>query len=200
MTQTANASVSAASEGSGNAKGTVVTRFAPSPSGHLHVGGAPYRAFLLGVRARARREVRAAHRGHRPEALERRRQRGLPEGSRVARHRLGRRPRVQRRVDRRRRPARPVLPVGAARPLQPRDRAPDRRREGLLRLRHRRRTRREAKGRAGREAAVSLRPHALASLSKDDRRGEARGGRARGRPLQDSGPGRSPFRTRSWAP
>ena len=50
--------------------GNVRTRFAPSPTGFLHLGTARTALYLLGLRAPPRRRVRPAHRGHRRRALD----------------------------------------------------------------------------------------------------------------------------------
>ena len=68
-------------------------RFAPSPTGYLHVGGAPHRALQLALRAPARRHVRAAHRGHRRRALVGRHGHRHPRRPALARAGLGRRAR-----------------------------------------------------------------------------------------------------------
>ena len=57
---------------------TVRTRFAPSPTGYLHIGGVRTRAVQLAVRAQARRPVRPAHRRHRSGAQRRGRARADP--------------------------------------------------------------------------------------------------------------------------
>ena len=77
----------------------VRTRFAPAPSGSIHVGNARTGPVLVGVRASSRRRVRPSDRGHRRVARDRG---GVPRRdgfAPVARDRLGRGPR-------RRRPAR----------------------------------------------------------------------------------------------
>ena len=65
-------------------------RFAPSPTGYLHVGGARTALFNWLVRPQAGRHVRAAHRGHRPRAQHRREHARDPRRAGVARPRLGR--------------------------------------------------------------------------------------------------------------
>ena len=70
----------------------VRTRFAPSPTGYLHIGGARTALFSLGLRAQTRRQVHPAHRGHRPRALDAGIGAGDPRRDAVARPRLGRRP------------------------------------------------------------------------------------------------------------
>ena len=51
----------------------------------------PHGAVQLAARPRPRRRARAAHRGHRPRALDARERRADPRGARLARDRLGRR-------------------------------------------------------------------------------------------------------------
>ena len=70
--------------------GTVRVRFAPSPTGNLHVGGARDRALQLALRAQPRRQVHASRRGHRHRALDARVRGGHGPRPQVARPRLGR--------------------------------------------------------------------------------------------------------------
>ena len=49
----------------------VRTRFAPSPTGFLHLGVGAHRPVQLGLRPPPRRQADPAHRGHRPRALDR---------------------------------------------------------------------------------------------------------------------------------
>ena len=49
---------------------SVVVRFAPSPTGFLHIGGARTALFNWLFATPSRRQVPAAHRGHRPRALD----------------------------------------------------------------------------------------------------------------------------------
>ena len=85
-------------------------RFAPSPTGLLHVGNARTALFnWLLARGRGR-HVHPADRGHRRRAVDARVRAGHPRGPAVARARLGRRARC-------RRLARAVPAVGAAGPL-----------------------------------------------------------------------------------
>ena len=96
--------------------GPLVTRFAPSPTGHLHVGGARTALFNWALAQPSRRPLPAAHRRHGRRALHRGRGGGHPRRPRLARHPLARGARARRH---RRRPARrrPVLPEPAPRPL-----------------------------------------------------------------------------------
>ena len=102
-------------------------RFAPSPTGYLHVGGARTALFNWLYARRNGGDVRPAHRRHRHRALVAGDGGGHPRRHALAGARLGRGPRKRRR-------ARPVLPVAAPRPL-PRDgRAPGRQRARVLLL------------------------------------------------------------------
>ena len=83
-------------------------RFAPSPTGHLHVGNARTALFNWLLARGAGRHVHPAHRGHRRRAVDARVGGGDPARPALARPRLGR-------GARRRRPARAVPPVRAAR-------------------------------------------------------------------------------------
>ena len=85
-------------------------RFAPSPTGHLHVGNARTALFNWLLARGARRHVHPPHRGHRRRALDARVGGGDPRRPALARPRLGR-------GAGRRRPARTLSPVGAAAPL-----------------------------------------------------------------------------------
>ena len=99
---------------------SVRVRFAPSPTGYPARRRGAHRALQLPVRARARRRVRAAHRGHRRRALDRRIGRRHPRQHALARARVGRGPGRGRR-------ARPVLSERAPRALRaPRRRAASR--------------------------------------------------------------------------
>jgi len=70
---------------------TVVTRFAPSPTGFLHIGGARTALFNWLYAKHTGGKFPAAHRGHRSRALDRARDRGNPRRPVVARPRMGRR-------------------------------------------------------------------------------------------------------------
>ena len=86
---------------------TVRTRFAPSPTGYLHIGGVRTALVLLAVRPAARRPVHPADRRHR-SAAERRRGAGAdPARAALAGDRLGRGPGGGR-------PVRSLLSVAAA--------------------------------------------------------------------------------------
>ena len=96
-----------------------------------------HRALLLGLRAPARRQVRPAHRGHRPGALHRGLGEGDPRRHEVARPGLGRGP---------------VLPDAAPRALPGSRGAADRRGQGLPLLGDEGGTRRDARGSSARAA------------------------------------------------
>ena len=143
----------------------LVTRFAPSPTGRLHLGHA-FSALLAHDFAREpRRRLPAQDRGYRPGPLARRACRRDHRGSRLARHRVGRRD---------------PLPVRAAGPL-PRGARPA---EGggprlsllLHPLRHRRRDRRQRRrpARPRRPALPRHLPRAVAGGAR-----AAHGGRSR---------------------
>ena len=103
-------------------------RFAPSPTGQLHVGNVRTAHLQLAARARARRRVHPAHRGHRRRAVDGGIRSGHHPRPALARTRLGR-------GARRRRAVRAVPAVGAASPLRVvREGAAERRRRLLLLL------------------------------------------------------------------
>ena len=85
-------------------------RFAPSPTGQLHVGNARTALFNWLLARGARRHVHPPHRGHRRRAIDARVGGGDPARSALARPRLGRGARHRRR-------ARALPPVRAAAPL-----------------------------------------------------------------------------------
>ena len=120
-------------------------RFAPSPTGYLHIGGVRTALFNWLWARQDRRHLRPSHRGHRPGAEHAGEPAGHPRLARVARPRLGR-------GARRRRNARPVHADGAARHLQGVERAPHRGEEGLPLLLH------EGGARGRAQRAQSARP------------------------------------------
>ena len=89
---------------------TVRTRFAPSPTGFLHIGGVRTALFNLAAGAALRRPVHPPDRRHGPAAPRRVRRRPDPRRLPLDGDGLGRRPRG-------RGAARPVLPVATRRPL-----------------------------------------------------------------------------------
>ena len=103
---------------------TVRTRFAPSPTGYLHIGGVRTALFQLAVRERAGRAVHSADRRHRRAAERGGSACADPARAEVGRARLGRRAGCRRAVTGRiinrsgwrsiRRPCRQLLEVGAA--------------------------------------------------------------------------------------
>ena len=67
-------------------------RFAPCPTGALHIGGARTALYNWLLARGTRRHARPAHRGHRPRALDARERRADPRRAALARARLGRGP------------------------------------------------------------------------------------------------------------
>ena len=65
-------------------------RFAPSPTGVLHIGGARTALYNWLLARGSGGTLRAAHRGHRPRALDARERRADPRRAALARARLGR--------------------------------------------------------------------------------------------------------------
>ena len=102
-------------------------RFAPSPTGQLHVGNARTALFNWLLARGSRRHVRPAHRGHRRRALDARVGGGHPARPAVARARLGRGSRRRRRV-------RAVPAVRAAAPVRVVREGAAERRAGVLLL------------------------------------------------------------------
>ena len=71
-----------------------VLRFAPSPTGMLHIGGRADGVVQLALRPPHRRQIPAAHRGHRPRTLDARGSGRDPERHDMAGAQLGRRDRL----------------------------------------------------------------------------------------------------------
>ena len=69
---------------------TMRLRFAPSPTGALHIGGARTALFNWLLARHCGGPARAAHRGHRPRALDARERRADPRRAALAGARLGR--------------------------------------------------------------------------------------------------------------
>ena len=72
--------------------GAMRVRFAPSPTGALHIGGARTALYNWLLARGAGRHARPAHRGHRPRALDARERRADPRRAALARARLRRGP------------------------------------------------------------------------------------------------------------
>ena len=89
---------------------TLRTRFAPSPTGFLHIGGVRTALFNWLLARHHGGPVHSAHRRHRPGATRRRRRQAHPRRFSLDRDRLGRRARGRRTV-------RTILPVGTIRDL-----------------------------------------------------------------------------------
>ncbi len=117
----------------------VRVRFAPSPTGALHIGGARTAIYNWALARRLGRHVRPAHRRHGSRALYSREHRPDPALATLARPELGRGSRGGRR-------ARPVLPDPAHRQLHRRTRSPEGLGRGLPVLLLRRGSGREARG------------------------------------------------------
>ena len=149
----------------------VRTRFAPSPTGYLHIGGVRTALFNWLYRPPPRRQLRPADRRHRRAAQRRRGAGADPGGLPLARDRLGRGARGRRRP-------RAVLPVAARGALPARRRAAARRRPRLPRLRHAGGAPGRARGGRGGRRAFRLQPPL------------ARRRRRRARPLRGRGPRR----------
>ena len=129
-------------------------RFAPSPTGYLHIGGVRTALFNWLWARQDRRRLHPAHRGHGPGALDAREHAGHPRLARLARHRLGRGA-AQGGA------ARAVHADGTARPVQGDERAAHQGAQGLPLLLHQGGARRAA-GRAqaaGPEGDVPLPGH-----------------------------------------
>ena len=94
---------------------SVVVRFAPSPTGFLHIGGARTALFNWLYRQASRRQVPAAHRGHRSGAFDQGSGRRHHRRAALAGARLGRRDRLPvRRAARHAEIARQLLAEGKA--------------------------------------------------------------------------------------
>ena len=121
---------------------TVRTRFAPSPTGMLHIGGVRTALFCWLYARRHRRHVHPAHRGHRSRALDPRGGAGDPRGHAVAGPRSRRRP---------------VLPDAADGPVRRGHPAVPARGQGLPLLLLEGRTRRDARRADGAQGKAAVR-------------------------------------------
>ena len=139
--------------------GPARVRFAPSPTGNLHVGGGADGAVQLARGPAHRRHPRAARRGHRPRALHGRQRGRDPARAHVAGARLGRGA---------------VPPERARRRLRRRGRATARRRRRLPGLRVRRGARGPAR-RGSRRQAGPGRARPPRPRRRRDRRAGGRG-------------------------
>ena len=143
-------------------------RFAPSPTGALHIGGARTALYNWLLARHDGGTLRAAHRGHRPRALDARERRADPRRAALAGARLGRGPDLPGRA--RRAPRRGPAAAARRRPRLPLDR--------------------DGRGRQGLQGS-STAPTA-ASAASDEGRG--RGAPARPRRRRDRRPRRHPRR------
>ena len=147
-------------------------RFAPSPTGSLHVGGARTALYNLLFARRDEGDVHPAHRGHGRRALPRGALGADPLGDGVAR------PRVRRG---------PVLPVAAHGPLPRGGRAAPRRGQGVPRVRDARGARRRAQEGGGRRDAPTATPARAAAIPPEESERRAARGRAPRRAPEDAG-------------
>ena len=146
-------------------------RFAPSPTGSLHVGGARTALYNLLFARREKGDVHPPHRGHRRRALARGALGADPLGDGMARARLRRGP---------------VLPVAPLRPLPRGGRETDRARARPTARSRRRRSSTPSARRRRRQGAPTATPARAATIAPEEsERRAARRGAAR-RAAQDA--------------